>query len=454
VEVIERGGGVLLRDGARCAYFVPAEMRLFSLEAPANIPLEAVARMAEEKYPGIAAALTPVRPYAMALREAMFPILHEDIPPLKTASKPRLERLTLNISNVCNLACCYCYADQGRYNAAEMLMSAGQVEGVLQRVLDLYGQVSVVHLFGGEPLMNLEAIDAAGVFLRTAVAKGMLPRMPRMALTTNGTWSGPEVIDVLKHWNIALTVSWDGTREIHDHCRPMLSGASSYELLADSLKRFRDNAIPIEIECTYNGHHRRNGISIVDLMNFFYEQTGQRVLHIAPAFLPRPGMFEMSGRSDYVELASLAEDYRTAARMSIENLARGEGPVLQFAYRVAEHLATRRPADTYCPAFFTQITVATDGSVFPCFMLAGDAAYRMGNLLDGSFPGPGAARVLRRYFTEFNARPQAWYDSLSEGCVAGEALVSGTMSEPVFAPIQQAIAEECVLQLATHVRHE
>ena len=183
-------------------------------------------------------------------------------------------------------------------------------------------------------------------------------------------------------------------------------------------------------------------------MDFFYEQTGRRILHITPAFVPRPDAKQLNPRSDYVDLATLAEDYRMAARISIANLQRGEGPMLQFAYRVAEHIATRIPAQAYCPAFFSQITVATDGTAYPCFMFAGDARYSMGNVLDGSFPNSNAAAVLRRYFEEFSARPHAWYDCLSAGCVAGEAIVAGNMSEPVMAPIQQAIAEECVLQLA------
>ncbi|HVJ07058.1 MAG TPA: radical SAM protein [Acidisarcina sp.] len=407
--------------------------------------------MAEEKFAAVYRRAGSPQEYPLAHREAMFPILYPDHTQQPISGKPHLGRLTLNISNMCNLACSYCYADQGRYNAEENLMSPQQVEDVLQRVLDLYGEITVIHFFGGEPLMNLDAIETACSFLLAAVAEGRLPHMPRLALTTNGTWSSPEVLDVLHRWKISLTVSWDGSREIHDHCRPMLSGASSYELLADSLQRFRDHAIPFEIECTYNAYHQRNGISIVDLMDFFYKHTDRKILHISPAFLPRPAKLRMFG-SEYVELASLAEDYRAAARVSIQNMTRGEGPILQFAYQVAEHLATRTPAQTYCPAFFTQITVATDGSVYPCFMLAGDPGYCMGNLLDGSFPGPDSARVLRQYFDEFQARPQAWYTCLCEGCIAGEAIVAGNMSEPVFAPIQRAIAEECVLQLAAHLK--
>jgi uncharacterized protein len=448
VESLELGGRVILRDGSRCAYFIPAEMRLFSLEAPADLPLPELAALAARKYTSDLAVKPHDFRFGDAQREAIFPILNEGEPRAKSGHKPRLGRLTLNISNLCNLACSYCYADQGRYHGPENLMSMVQMEEALRRILELYGEIEVVHFFGGEPLMNLPAIDAAGIYLQGAVSDGLLPRMPRLVVTTNGTWSNPAVIDTLAHWNISLTVSWDGSREIHDRCRPMLSGGSSYELLADSLTRFRENGIDFEVECTYNGYHRLNGISITDLMEFFFEQTGRKILHIAPAFLPRPDARDLISKGNYLDLASLAEDYRTAARVSIANLQKGEGPILQFAYRVAEHIATRIPAQAYCPAFFSQITVATDGTVYPCFMFAGDARYSMGNLFEGSFPNSNAATVLRRYFEEFSARPHAWYNCLSEGCVAGEAIVAGNMSEPVMAPIQQAIAEECVLQLA------
>jgi uncharacterized protein len=451
VESLELGGRVILRDGSRCAYFIPAEMRLFSLDASVELPIEELAILADKKYSAELARATHDFYFADSQREAIFPILNEGDAPRRSGQKPLLGRLTLNISNLCNLACSYCYADQGRYHGPEHLMSMSQMEAVLRRILELYSEIDVVHFFGGEPLMNLAAIDAAGDYLQNAVVDGLLPRMPRLALTTNGTWSNPSVIDTIAHWNIALTVSWDGSREVQDQCRPMLSGGSSYELLADSLTRFRENGIEFEVECTYNGYHRLNGISITELMDFFYEQTGRRILHIAPAFLPRPAANELNVRSDYLELATLAEDYRMAARVSIANLQRGEGPILQFAYRVAEHIATRTPAQAYCPAFFSQITVATDGTVYPCFMFAGDARYRMGNVLDGSFPDSNSVTVLRRYFEEFSSRPQAWYNCLSEGCVAGEAIVAGNMSEPVLAPIQQAIAEECVLQLAVPV---
>lgn len=441
-EIVEWVGGVLLRDGKDVACFIPAEMRLFNVEAQVGLTLSEIAAKLAARYPG-GKIQTPQR---MDRREAMFPILREEDAAFTGQSKPRLGRLTLNVSNVCNMACGYCYASKGHYNQPEGLMSPETARDLLRRVMQLYGQIDVLHFFGGEPLLNLRTIESVAAFLTEATGEGALEKLPRFALTTNGTLASQEAIDALLHWKIGVTVSWDGTREVQDRCRPMRSGLSSYEVLADSLSRLRYAEVPFDIECTYNGHHQQMGIHIRDLMEFFYNETGQRYLHITPAFLPTEG-----ASAEGLSYAALAEDYRDAARFSVENLIKGEGPVLRFVQRVAEHLASRRPAEAYCPAFFTQLNVTMDGAVYPCFMLAGKPEFHMGNLLLETYPGEASLRVLRRYFDEFYSRETSWYSSLTEGCVAGEMLVSGSMREPVMALVQQAIAEECLLGLSRHL---
>lgn len=449
MEMMERGGCVLLREGRDCAYFIPSEMRLFALHADPGMPLENLLVAASKKYPASHPEI--FAGYAPEEREALFPILQENAHEKTQAQKgQRLGRLTLIVSNVCNLSCSYCYVTS-RNLGPNGRMSPDTIRDLLRKLIDLYPEIEVVHFFGGEPLMNLPAIEAAVEFLAAVVDEGYLHHLPHFAVTTNGTWSNPEVLQLLKRWNMSVTVSWDGTRDVQDSCRPLRSGASSYELLGETLQRFKEADISFDIECTYNGHHRKLGIGITDLMNFFYEKTGQRIIHIAPVFMPKPGNYEMSRISDYIDFETLAEDYRLAAKLSVANLIKGEGPVLEFVQRVVEHLSSGTPAKTYCPAFFTQLTVGMNGSVYPCFMLAGHSEYQMGNLLRDSFPGPVSKRVLERYFEEFTSEDTAWYSCIVQGCVAGEYLVAGNMRERVMAPMQRAIAEECVLGLARHL---
>ncbi len=449
MEVRELAGGVLLREGTRCACFLPSVMRLFSLEAPVEVSTNELVSLAMQQI-----ASGPLRESDSDLRTdarrietrtAMFPLLKSHLRP---QAKPQLGRLTLNISNACNLACTYCYA-QGQRSLDPPMMQPETVRRVLERLLEIYDDIATVHFFGGEPLMNWRAIAAAGEFLHIAVVSGRLRRMPQFVATTNGTWSQPDVLETLQRWHVALTVSWDGPAEVHDACRPMQSGASSHEMLQTSLERFDECNIPYDIECTYNARHVRNGVSIVQLMEFFHKRTGRRVVHISPAYLAEPGDYEFGRTPDAVPVEVLAEEFRKAARFSMENLERGEGPVLESAYQVAQRLSQRVPCAMECPAFFTQLSVATDGAVYPCFMFMSEPAFRMGNLLDGSFPGSEATRVVEHYFAEMSSRQEApWYACLCGGCIAGETLMTGSLSGQAMAPVAAAIAEECVLYMA------
>lgn len=397
--------------------------------------------------------------YLFERRGAILPLLFGT---KKNGLRPSLGRLTLNISNACNLVCHYCYADHGLYHAQKSLMGADRARQLVDRVVELYRAVETVQFFGGEPLMNVAAIDAIGEAFEQAVAERRLSKMPTFVATTNGTLSTSRVLASLRRWKVSLTISWDGPDAIHDLARPTATGKSSARLLRQSLERFDKNGTPYEIECTYSRAHLEAECSVVDLMEFFMEETGQRVTHIAPAFLPdasdRAGdlgsaIFDDHGgwRSWQAPLAHLIPAYREAAAVSVRNILAARGPILEFAKRIVEQLVEKSPSATYCPAFFSQMSIATDGSVFPCFMFIGDQNFRLGNLFSDSFPTDESRRVFSRYFTEFGegaTGSSAWYAPLSSGCIAGDAIATGSFGRRAMAPLFEAMAEECILGLA------
>lgn len=437
--------GVLLRDHDRCAFFRPADLRVFALDIPAGWSTAETLRH-------VHADSTLRIPESPSRRDAILPILSN--PPaisrrLIGSAGAHLHRLTLHVSNACTPTCEYCYSDSPDHGHDQEPMRPATVRTVLERVLELYSGITEIQFFGGEPLLHTETIDLVGEILLRAVEKKALGAMPRMVAATNGTWTDGAALSTLKRWKMGLTLSWDGPRRIGHPRRPAEFGQGSYEVAAASVERLRRYGIPFEIECTYNGYHRRDGISLVDLMHFFHDQTGKSVVRIVPAFLPQPGNCQFQPLGAFVEMASLTDEYRKATGVSITNMMRGAGPVLEFALRAARRLATRNRSGSSCPAFQSQLAIATDGSVYPCFMLVGDAAYYMGNLLDGDFPGQASATVLALYDGEMASREQFWYSCLLEDCPAGESLMTGSLAGNAFAPIAEAIAQESILAFAS-----
>jgi len=464
--VLDRGSRVFLRDGQTVAVFLPESMRLFSAAVPDAVPWsELEAQLQTPRDLAIAPAPATMGD-ALAARRAMLPVLIDRQTLRHTGVRPTLTRLTLNISNACNLWCSYCYADHGHYHEPASLMPPDVGAAIVERVLDLYSGVRRVQFFGGEPLLNLPAIESVCGALADAAERDPERSLPAFCATTNGTLSSPNVIESLRRWNVDLTVSWDGPREVHDRNRPMSGGASSYDRLVESLARYRDAGVGYDIECTYTKQHLEAGLTVTELMDFFAERTEQRTFHIAPVFLPAPVGVTVSAGSgqrvfrgselaarqiDHLQVDRLIPLYRQAARYTVENVFKGSGPLLGMARGIIEQILQQTRSTAYCPAFFEQLSIAIDGSAYPCFMFIGDPAFRMGNVLTDEFPTASARSIMSRYFGEFGLETTgstSWHRGLAGGCVAGEYIATGSLGVRAVAPLFEAMIEECLIGIA------
>lgn len=458
--------GVFLKRESEIVFFQPESMDLFTIETGLkDTSLPEIVKRFNQSNDVVIPQVTSERDEVAYLsqRQAILPfIVGENV--LKSAtSRPVLSRLTLNISNDCNLRCAYCYADHGHYHAAKSQMPGQRAEAIAKRILAIYSNVKVVHFFGGEPLMNPKAINAVGFAFERAALAGDIPHLPKFVATTNGTISSDQVIETLKVWSIEPTISWDGPQEIQDSQRPLTGRGSSYRRVVKTLERFQNNSIPYSIECTFNASHIRSGISIVDLMDFFFANTNQRLFHIAPTFTPLPRMgrdnlsqdvFRISSdeeQSLLIDIDSIIPLYRDAARYTVRNFLTGTGPLLEFAFRVVEQILLKKKSLTYCPAFFNQLSIAIDGALFPCFMFAGDTQFCLGNILTDEIPTISGLKVFKRYFEDFGPNTvgtEEWYRPLFGGCVAGDYIATSKLNIRYLAPLYKAIIEECIFELA------
>ena len=130
--------------------------------------------------------------------------------PIDPADVP-LATLVLEVAQTCNLRCSYCYAGGGSYGGAPRLMRPELARRAARHLVESSGereQVTLV-LFGGEPLLNFPAIEAA-VSEAEAAASAAGKKLV-VSLTTNGTRFTPEALDFLSEHRVG---------DLREHRRP------------------------------------------------------------------------------------------------------------------------------------------------------------------------------------------------------------------------------------------
>lgn len=153
-----------------------------------------------------------------------------------------LGTLVLEAAQACNLRCTYCYAGGGSYGGPATIMDPQLAARAARHLVEASGNrpsVSLV-LFGGEPLLNLPALEAATAAAESAAAS--LGKKLVVSITTNGTRFTNEALDFLARHRIGVSVSIDGPPDVHDANRPYANGnrAGSYADVLDGVERLRE----------------------------------------------------------------------------------------------------------------------------------------------------------------------------------------------------------------------
>ena len=147
----------------------------------------------------------------------------------------------------CNLSCKYCFeSDMDRTQIMNKERSSLVIKRLIQRAKDIQAESISVDFYGGEPLLNMEAIIYIAENLREwAIDNG---KQFIFSLTTNGTLLNFEIVNQLKPLGLARAqVCIDGVREIHDKRRPFRCNTkSSYQEIIENLCETVD-ILPITI---------------------------------------------------------------------------------------------------------------------------------------------------------------------------------------------------------------
>ena len=152
-----------------------------------------------------------------------------------------VKALCLHIAHDCNLACQYCFAEEGEYHGRRALMSFEVGKKALDFLIANSGNRRnlEVDFFGGEPLMNWQVVKDLVAYGREQ--EKLHDKKFRFTLTTNGVLLNDEVMEFCNREMGNVVLSIDGRKEVHDKMRPFRKGAGSYDLIVSKFQQFAES---------------------------------------------------------------------------------------------------------------------------------------------------------------------------------------------------------------------
>lgn len=153
-----------------------------------------------------------------------------------TPPEDELQTMKLDMASTCNIACDYCFVDEGHALPGPKLMS---VETITKSIAwfaqgrNSKSEPAAVVMFGGEPLLNIKGVIAACERVIDLRSRGV---DIRLQLITNAMLMTDKVADLLGKAEATIMVSVDGGQELHDSHRIDHRGRPTYQKVMRGLK--------------------------------------------------------------------------------------------------------------------------------------------------------------------------------------------------------------------------
>ena len=287
-----------------------------------------------------------------------------------------VKALCLHIAHDCNLACQYCFAQEGEYHGRRALMSFEVGKKALDFLVAASGnRVNLeVDFFGGEPLLNWDVVKRLVEYGRS-IEKEYHKKF-RFTLTTNGILLNDEILDFANREMSNIVLSIDGRKEINDKMRPHRGGQGSYDEIVPKYQKTAEsrNQMNYYVRGTFTHYNQDFAEDVKHLADLGFEQ-----ISVEPVVAKEDADYAI--REEYMPY--LLQEYD---KLALEYLKRRkEGKAFNFFHFmidleggpcVAKRLSGCGSGNEY-------LAVTPWGDFYPCHQFVGNEDFLMGNVDEG-----------------------------------------------------------------------
>ena len=290
--------------------------------------------------------------------------------------KTVVKALCLHIAHDCNLACKYCFAEEGEYHGRRALMSLEVGKKALDFLVANSGNRRnlEVDFFGGEPLMNWDVVKELVKYGRSLEKEHN--KLFRFTLTTNGVLLNDEVMEFCNKEMSNVVLSLDGRKEVNDKMRPFRNGKGSYDLIVPKFQKFAESRN--QTNYYVRGTFTRNNLDFSkDVLH--YADLGFKQMSMEPVVA--------TPEDDYAireeDLPRILEEYDKLADAYLEYRKAGkEFNFFHFNIDLTQSPCVAKRLSG-CGSGTEYLAVTPWGDFYPCHQFVGQEEFLLGNVYDG-----------------------------------------------------------------------
>lgn len=287
-----------------------------------------------------------------------------------------VKALCLHIAHDCNLACKYCFADEGEYHGKRELMSYEVGKKALDFLVANSGSRTnlEVDFFGGEPLMNFEVVKKLVKYGRSLEEPNN--KKFRFTLTTNGVLLDDDILEFANKEMSNLVLSLDGRKEVHDLMRPRRGGQGSYDTVVPKFIKAAEsrNQMNYYVRGTYTRNNLDFAKDVIHMADLGFEQ-----ISVEPVVADKSESYAI--REEDIDTLIKQYDELTAEMIKRKK----EGKPFNFFHFMIDLSGGPCVAKRLsgCGSGTEYLAVSPSGELYPCHQFMGMKDFLLGNVDEG-----------------------------------------------------------------------
>lgn len=363
-------------------------------------------------------------------------------------------KLTLNLANICNMRCKYCYAHGGVYESEESVMSKETAKAAVDFFFDKFEKISSIKFIGGEPLMNLEVLKFVCEYIDKLKAIGKITKVPSYIVNTNGTILSDEILDMINKYEMRVNFSLDGPSWLNDQTRVFVNGNGTSSVVEQNIRCLSEatnGRCPTSVDAVYTQQYVEKGVSVMDVMHYLKDEMKIPKVHVIPVDAADCSPYHLKNDKFYLDaIDTIFADYE----------GNKEYMFTLLRSMIARIRAKDISPNNICIGGTELFSVSAVGKIYPCHLLTDVDTYYMGNVHTPEESKEQFDKIFdllknySRYSSEICSK--CFGNKLCIGCLGGNNFRTGDgfKGDSFICNIYRKVIEKIIVWMASEQRNE